>query len=289
MQGLTKRQAQTLDFIRQSIEERGYPPTLREIGEFMGIRSTNGVNDHLRALERKGYLRREDMKSRALRLVRDYVTPASDGSNSAGQDLTPLGHHQDSFAHGDSPAQGASGVQARPNNSQGVGAQGVGAQGVGAQGNGAHRAGFAGAGTPAGELGLGGDDDNVVPIHVLGRVAAGLPLLAEQNVIDTVRVDRMLVRGGREVFGLRVQGDSMIDAGILNGDYIFVRKQSTAERGQIVVALIGEEATVKYYYPERDYIRFQPANSEMAPILVRATDFKPTMLLGVVVGVYRRL
>ena len=69
MQGLTKRQAQTLDFIRQSIEERGYPPTLREIGESMGIRSTNGVNDHLRALERKGYLSREDMKSRALRLV----------------------------------------------------------------------------------------------------------------------------------------------------------------------------------------------------------------------------
>lgn len=134
-----------------------------------------------------------------------------------------------------------------------------------------------------------GEDDNVIPINVLGRVAAGLPLLAEQNVIDTVRVDRMLVRGGREVFGLRVQGDSMIEAGILNGDYIFVRKQSTAERGQIVVALIGEEATVKYYYPERDYIRFQPANSEMAPILVRATDFKPTMLLGVVVGVYRRL
>ena len=69
MQGLTKRQEQTLDFIRRSIEERGYPPTLREIGEHMGIRSTNGVNDHLRALERKGYLRREDMKSRALKLV----------------------------------------------------------------------------------------------------------------------------------------------------------------------------------------------------------------------------
>jgi repressor LexA len=124
---------------------------------------------------------------------------------------------------------------------------------------------------------------------VLGRVAAGLPLLAEENIVDTVRVDRMLVRGGREVFGLRVQGDSMIESGILNGDYIFVRKQSTAERGQIVVALIGEEATVKYYYPERDYIRFQPANSNMAPILVRAADFRPTMLLGTVVGVYRRL
>ena len=212
MQGLTKRQAQTLDFIRQSIEERGYPPTLREIGESMGIRSTNGVNDHLRALERKGYLRREDMKSRALRLV---------GRES--------------------------------------------------------------------EAAAGTADDGMLDVQVLGRVAAGLPLLAEENVIDTVKIDRMLVRGGRDVFGLKVQGDSMIDAGILNGDYIFVRKQATAERGDVVVALIGDEATVKYYYPEKDYVRFEPANSQMAPILVRASDFRPTMLLGVVVGVYRRL
>ncbi|HVZ32846.1 MAG TPA: transcriptional repressor LexA [Polyangiaceae bacterium] len=211
MQGLTKRQAQTLDFIRQSIEERGYPPTLREIGESMGIRSTNGVNDHLRALERKGYLRREDMKSRALRLVGQQAEAAA------------------------------------------------------------------------------GADESSVDVQVLGRVAAGLPLLAEENVVDTVRVDRMLVRGGREVFGLRVQGDSMINAGILNGDYIFVRKQASADRGEIVVALIGDEATVKYYFPEKDYVRFQPANDQMAPILVRASDFRATMLLGVVVGVYRRL
>jgi repressor LexA len=213
MQGLTARQEQTLDFIRQSIQERGYPPTLREIGEYMGIRSTNGVNDHLRALERKGYLRREDMKSRALKLVSSTETSA--------------------------PVKVA--------------------------------------------------DDDLVEVRVLGRVAAGLPLLAEENVIDTVRVDRMLVRGGREVFGLRVTGDSMIEAGIMSGDYIFVKKQSTAERGDIVVALIGDEATVKYFFPERDYVRFQPANSQMAPILVRASDFKSTMLLGKVVGVYRRL
>jgi repressor LexA len=81
----------------------------------------------------------------------------------------------------------------------------------------------------------------------------------------------------------------MVDAGILSGDYIFVRKQLVAQRGDIVVALIGDEATVKYYYPEKDYIRFQPANAQMAPILVRSSDFKPTMLLGVVVGVYRRV
>lgn len=214
MQGLTKRQEQTLEFIRRSIEDRGYPPTLREIGEHMGIRSTNGVNDHLRALERKGYLTREDMKSRALKLVEDQLAAPSPKLNA---------------------------------------------------------------------------DEDLIEVRVLGRVAAGLPLYAEENVIDTVRVDRMLVRGGREVFGLRVTGDSMIDAGILSGDYIFVKKQSTADRGDIVVALIGDEATVKYFYPERDYVRFQPANGQMAPILVRATDFKSTMLLGKVVGVYRRL
>ena len=77
--------------------------------------------------------------------------------------------------------------------------------------------------------------------------------------------------------------------GILSGDYIFVKKQLTASRGEIVVALIGDEATVKYYFPEKDYIAFKPANKTMAPILVRAVDFKPTMLLGVVVGVFRRL
>lgn len=237
MQGLTKRQAQTLDYIRQSIEERGYPPTLREIGEYMGIRSTNGVNDHLRALERKGYLRREDMKSRALRLVGEGVEEETDASSLEGQ---------------------------------------------------------LNASTPPGANGYGSavnaSNDDLIEVPVVGRVAAGLPVLAEDNLVDTLRVDRSMLRGGvgRGIFGLRVQGDSMIEAGILSGDYIFVRQQPTAERGQIVVALIGEEATVKYFYPEREYVRFQPANAAMAPILVRAIDFKPTMLLGVVVGLFRR-
>lgn len=228
VQALTQRQQMVLDFIRQSIADRGYPPTLREIGARMGIRSTNGVNDHLRALERKGYLTREDMKSRALR-------PTMHANTNAGP-----------VRAGDEPQGSVTAL---------------------------HRA----------------EDDDLVEVRVLGRVAAGLPLFAEEHVIDTVRVDRGLLRGGREVFGLRVHGDSMIDAGILNGDYIFVRKQLTATRGEIVVALIGDEATVKYYYPEKDYVRFQPANKTMAPILVRAIDFKPTMLLGVVVGVFRRL
>jgi len=218
MQGLTQRQQMVLDFIRESIHDRGYPPTLREIGARMGIRSTNGVNDHLRALERKGYLTREDMKSRALRPT----------------DLST------------------------------------------------HALVEAGAAPPA-------NDVDLVEVQVLGRVAAGLPLLAEEQVIDTVRIDRALVSGGRDVFGLKVHGDSMIEAGILNGDYIFVKKQLTASRGEIVVALVGDEATVKYYFPEKDHVRFQPANKNMAPIYVRAADFKATMLLGVVVGVFRRL
>jgi repressor LexA len=213
MQGLTSRQEQVLRFITESIKDQGYPPTLREIGAHMGIRSTNGVNDHLRALERKGYLTREDMKSRALR-----------------------------------PRDMNFGATNKPEPS----------------------------------------DSEMVEIPVLGRVAAGLPLYAEEHLLDTVRIDRSLLKSG-EIFGLKVTGDSMIEAGILNGDYVFVRKQVVAHRGDIVVALIGDEATVKRYYPEKDYVRFQPENRAMAPILVRSCDFKPTMLLGVVVGVYRRL
>lgn len=219
MQGLTQRQQQVLDYIRESILERGYPPTLREIGAHMGIRSTNGVNDHLRALERKGYLTREDMKSRALRPRQLEVVPdpVSDAVNA------------NAF------------------------------------------------------------DGPTMEIQILGRVAAGAPILADEHVIDTVTLGPDMLRGARDVFGLRASGDSMIDAGILNGDYIFVRKQSTANRGDIVVALINDEATVKYYYPEKDYVRFQPANAQMAPILVRASDFRATMLLGVVIGVFRRV
>jgi repressor LexA len=221
MQGLTERQQQVLDYIRDSITERGYPPTLREIGAHMGIRSTNGVNDHLRALERKGYLTREDMKSRALR---------------------PINVQDDSATNDSLPAD------AKPVN-----------------------------------------PGDFIDVPLLGRIAAGQPILAQENIEDTVPIHRDMVRGGRDLFALRVQGDSMIEAGILSGDTIFVRRQSHANRGEIVCALIGDEATVKYYFPEKDYVRFQPANSAMAPILVRAVDFKPTMLLGVVVSVFRKL
>jgi repressor LexA len=222
---LTDRQQAILDFITQSIDERGYPPTLREIGEHFGIRSTNGVNDHLRALEKKGHLQREDLKSRALRPV---GAPSSSSAARGQGAARPLGAN----------------VEVR---------------------------------------------DDIVEVPVIGRVAAGLPLLAVENVQDTVHVDRFFIGQTREVFALRVKGESMIEDGIFDGDYIFVKKQLQASRGEIVVAMIGDEATVKRYYPEGDTIRFQPANSTMQPIIVRKKDFRSVNLIGIVVGVYRKM
>ena len=225
---LTQRQREILDFISASIVERGFPPTLREIGEHFQIRSTNGVNDHLKALEKKGHLRREDLKSRAMRPV------LPDGSG----EVVPLRR---------------------------------------------------GAAMGTGNVQLIQADDDMAEIPILGKVAAGLPILAVENATDTVRVDRVLIGGHREVFGLRIVGESMIEDGIFDGDYVFVKKTPSAGNGDIVVAMIEGEATVKRYYPEGDRIRFQPANSNMAPIIVRRADMKSVDIIGIVVGVYRKL
>ncbi len=227
---LTQRQREILDFISASIVERGFPPTLREIGEHFSIRSTNGVNDHLKALEKKGHLRREDLKSRAMRPV------LPDGMG----EVVPLGGR----------TRLASGTN------------------VGM---------------------LPAIDDDLMEIPVIGKVAAGLPILAVENATDTVKIDKMLIGGHREVFGLRIVGESMIEDGIFDGDYIFVKKTSTARTGEIVVAMIDGEATCKRYFPEGDRIRFQPANQNMAPIIVRRADFKSVDIIGIVVGVYRKL
>jgi repressor LexA len=132
-------------------------------------------------------------------------------------------------------------------------------------------------------------DDDMAEIPILGRVAAGQPILAVENASDTVKVDRVLIGGHREVFGLRIVGESMIEDGIFDGDYVFVKKTASAHTGDIVVAMIEGEATVKRYYPEGDRIRFQPANSNMAPIIVRRAEFKSVDIIGIVVGVYRKL
>jgi repressor LexA len=223
---LTQRQRDILDFISASIVERGFPPTLREIGEHFNIRSTNGVNDHLKALEKKGHLRREDLKSRAMRPV------LPDGSG----EVVPLRR----------PPMGTGVIEI-----------------------------------------VSGDDMAEIPI--LGRVAAGQPILAVEQATDTVRIDRVLIGGHREVFGLRIVGESMIEDGIFDGDYVFVKKTPSAHSGDIVVAMIEGEATVKRYYPEGDTIRFQPANSNMQPIIVSRAEFKTVDIIGIVVGVYRKL
>jgi len=212
---MTDRQKEILAFIVRTSEERGFPPTIREIGEEMDIASTNGVNDHLKALERKGYLTRGEQTSRSL-----------------------------------VPTKRARLVL-----------------GVGAK-----------------------RDPNMVDVPILGKVAAGAPLLATENIEDSVRIDSFLLGGnGKEVFALRITGSSMIEDGIFDGDYIFVKKAPSAHPGDIVVALIEDEATVKRYFPESDRIRFQPANKDMQPIYVAKSQFKQTMILGKVVGVYRKV
>lgn len=132
-------------------------------------------------------------------------------------------------------------------------------------------------------------DANTVAIPVLGRVAAGAPILAVEDAEDAVRIDAMLVNGHpRELFALRIRGESMIGDGIQDGDLVIVRREPTATPGQIVIALIDEEATCKRYFPEGDTIRFQPSNPKMVPLWVKKSDFRSTMILGVVVGVYRQ-
>jgi repressor LexA len=128
---------------------------------------------------------------------------------------------------------------------------------------------------------------SVEPVPIIGRVAAGLPLLAVENIDGHVAVDRSFLPSG-EVFSLRVNGESMRDEGIMDGDLVLVRKQPTANKGEIVVAVIGEEATVKRFFPERQRVRLEPANPDFGPIIVdkRAPGFA---IAGVVVGLLRRM
>ena len=268
-----------LQYIQSSITERGYPPTLREIGNFMGIRSTNGVNDHLRALERKGYLTREDMKSRALRpTVFDVKSAMAIGSGAAAHAVQGVGAGSYAGVAGVNGSQGYAGHGHGNGNGNGVADPTSAAS---------HGYGYANGARHGGQV---PHDDSFVEIPILGRVAAGQLTEAIQSPEDTVRIDRMLLGGiTMDVFGLRVRGESMVNAGIRDGDYVFVRKQLDARRGEIIVALVGEEATCKYYYPEQDRIRLVPANDRMTDIVIQRDDWRSTQILGVVVGLYRKL
>lgn len=210
---LTDRQIEVLEFIIEHIQGTGFPPTIREIGEELQIKSTNGVNDHLKALEKKGYLSREDAKSRAIRPV---FTPHG---IPFGEDVPVL--------------------------------------------------------------------ENVHSIPIVGRIAAGSPIAAIENADDHVTLGEGLIGKPTDVFGLVVRGDSMIEDGIFDGDYIFVKRQQEARNGEIVAAMVDGEATVKRFYRESGRIRLQPANSAMEPIY--AVPGQDTTILGKVIGVFRRV
>lgn len=198
---LTQRQREILTFVQRYADTHGYPPSVREIGQAMGLTSSSTVHSHLEALARKGFLRRDPSKPRALEILRDGLRPQR----------------------------------------------------------------------------------RAVSLPVVGHVTAGAPILADQNIEDYMPLPADLVNGS-EGFVLRVHGDSMVDAGIQDGDLLIVRRQQTADNGDIVVARVGDEATVKRWYREDDRIRLQPANASMAPVYVREA-----VVEGKAIAVLRRL
>lgn len=197
---LSQRQSAILSFIKQMIQKKGYPPSVREIGDAVGLMSSSTVHGHLQTLEDKGYIRRDPTKPRAIEVLENT---------------------NDRIAR------------------------------------------------------------KVVQVPIVGRVTAGQPILAEENIEETFPLPVDYVNDDN-VFLLKVRGESMIDAGILNGDLILVRQQSTANNGEIVVAMIGDEATVKRFYREKTLIRLQPENSLMEPIYSQDVT-----ILGKVIGVFR--
>jgi repressor LexA len=198
---LTKRQREIFDFIRRYLRKYGYPPTVREIGQALGLHSPSTVHAHLAKLEQIGLLRRDPSKPRALEVMVGKARKA-----------------------------------------------------------------LRGPGVP-----------------MVGNVAAGEPILAEENIEDYYEVPSVIGGEGGDYI-LQVRGDSMKDAGILEGDYVVVRPADEAKNGEIVVALLGEEATVKRFYRDRDQIRLQPENKAHKPIRTRDAE-----LLGRVVGVFRKV
>ncbi|WHH59512.1 transcriptional repressor LexA [Petroclostridium sp. X23] len=207
---LTEKQQMILDFINQQVQQKGYPPSVREICSAVGLKSTSTVHGYLERLEKKGLLQKDASKPRALRLI-ENETHKSTISNEV--------------------------MSSR----------------------------------------------EIIEVPILGKVTAGQPILAVENIEDTFPLPVEFAQNS-DVFMLRVSGESMINAGILDGDLVVVRKQNTAHNGDIVVALIEDEATVKRFFKEKTHVRLQPENQFMDPILV-----SEVIILGKVVGVFRKL
>ena len=197
---ISKKQSEILEFIKDSILTKGYPPAVREICEAVHLKSTSSVHSHLETLEKNGYIRRDPTKPRAIEICDDSFRAVR---------------------------------------------------------------------------------TEMVSLPVVGRVAAGQPILAEENIESYFPIPAEFMPN-QDVFMLHVKGDSMINAGIFDGDNILVRQQTTAANGDMVVALVDDSATVKTFYKENGYYRLQPENDHMDPIIVDDVS-----VLGIVFGVFR--
>jgi len=224
--GLTTRQRRVLEVIRNSVDRRGYPPSLREIGEAVGLQSPSSVSYQLLALERKGFLRKDPNRPRAI----EVLSPGSDST----AESTGRGYRQSHAEVVDETGSGDS----RP--------------------------------TPA-----------YVP--VLGQIAAGVPITAEEVVDDVFALPRQIVGEG-ELFLLKVVGDSMIEAAICDGDWVVVRQQPTADNGDIVAAMLDNEATVKTFKRQDGHLWLMPQNEAFSPI-----DGDHATILGKVTAVLRKV
>jgi len=204
-QELTPNQNRVLNFLKDFVQEKGFPPTLREIASHFELKGPRGPQKTLNILERKGFIRKVPGGSRAIEI---------------------LSYPQFSLTH-------------------------------------------------------------ILPVPIVGRVRAGEPILAIENIEGYINLDRTFI-ASEDVFLLRVEGDSMIDAHIQDGDFALVKPQPNAENGEIVVALIEDEATIKRIFHRRDLIRLDPANPKMEPIVVKKGEKKVT-IVGKVVGIFRKM
>jgi repressor LexA len=204
MQVLTEKQTQILEFIRNSQLKNNFSPTFREIMNYFKFKAIASVQDHLSALERKGYIKKDRSKARSIEII-----------------------------------------------------------------------------------GIKKILRDIVEVPIVGTVAAGKPLLAVENIEGYIALDRRWAKSDN-VFALKVHGDSMVGASILDGDYAIVKQQSVADNGEVVVALIEDEATVKRFFKEKDKVILKPENEQMMPIIIRK-DTKNLQLIGKVIGIYRGL
>lgn len=209
---LNEKEQKILDFLNKEVEERGYPPSVREICLAVGLKSTSTVHAYLEKLKKSGYIQKDPTKPRALKVMNEKKS-------------TPAYDHEAFFSR-----------------------------------------------------------KEMVDVPIVGKVTAGLPILAVENIEDTFPLPVDFVQNST-AFMLRVQGDSMIEAGIFDKDYVLVKQQATANNGDIVVALIEDEATVKSFFKEKDSIRLQPRNQYYEPIVVKDN----VSILGKVIGVFRKL